>query len=90
MSELRTDMTATDQTASERRSGPERTCIVCMEGVYITKLESDATSGPGRLTRYGLQKREAGVLWHVESCSNCGHVLIFRRESKGLDQPDAP
>ncbi len=79
-------MTAVNLEATERRSGPERTCIVCIDGVYVTKLESDATSGPGRLTRYGLQKREEGVSWHVEACSNCGHVLIFRREWKGSDE----
>ncbi len=73
-------MTAVDRVHTERRSDPERTCIVCMEGVYVTKLESDARSGPGLLTRYGLQKREEGVMWHVEACSKCGHVLIFRRE----------
>ncbi len=78
-------MTAVDRMSTERRSGPERTCIVCMQGVYVTKLETDATSGPGRLTRIGLQKREEGVLWHVEACSKCGHVLIFRREWKDSD-----
>ncbi len=79
-------MTAVNPETSERRSGPERTCIVCMEGVYVTKLESDAASGPGRLTRYGLQKREEGVMWHVEACSRCGHVLIFRREWKDPEE----
>ena len=78
-------MTDIDHTTPERRAGPERPCIVCMDGLYVTKLESDATSGPGWLTRFGLQKREEGVLWHVEACNNCGHVLIFRREWKEVD-----
>ncbi len=70
-------MTTVNPETSERRSGPERTCIVCIDGVYVTKFDSD--------TGHGVQEPIRGVSWHVEACSNCGHVLFFRRDWK---QPD--
>ena len=73
-------MTAADRPRSERRSGPQRTCAVCMEGVYVTKLETDTVAGPGSLHRFGVDPDEPGVLWHVEACDYCGHVQIFRRD----------
>ena len=75
-------MTAVDPIAPERRSGPERTCTVCMEGLYVTKLETDVDSGQGSMKRVGVMPKTAGVLWHIEACSNCGHVQMFRRDWK--------
>ncbi len=73
-------MSAVQQPTVERRSTPVRTCGVCLDGVYVTRLETDAYAGPGVLRRVGIQSEEREVLWHVESCSSCGHVLIFRRD----------
>jgi hypothetical protein len=73
-------MAATQTPIGERRSQPERTCDVCLEGVYVTKLETDGYSGPGTLRRLGLTSGEMDVVWHVEACSNCGHVQVFRRD----------
>jgi hypothetical protein len=65
---------------AERRSMPERTCAVCLEGVYVTKLETDGYSGPSTLRRMGLTSGGMDVLWHVEACNRCGHVQVFRRD----------
>ncbi len=73
-------MSAAQQPIVERRSTPVRTCGVCLEGVYVTRLETDAYAGPGTLRRVGIQSAKREVLWHVESCSSCGHVQIFRRD----------
>ena len=73
-------MSAAQQPTVERRSTPVRTCGVCVDGVYVTRLETDAYAGPGALRRVGIHSVEREVLWHVESCSSCGHVQIFRRD----------
>ncbi len=73
-------MSAIQQPIVERRSTPVRTCGVCLGGVYVARLETDAYAGPGVLRKVGIQSEEREVLWHVESCSSCGHVLIFRRD----------
>lgn len=65
---------------AERRSMPDRTCIVCLDGVYVTRLETDSYAGRGSLSRFGVDSSSVDVLWHVEACNNCGHVLIFRRD----------
>ncbi|MCZ6915548.1 MAG: hypothetical protein O7I93_02125 [Gemmatimonadetes bacterium] len=64
----------------ERRSSPERGCEVCLKGVYVTRLETDSSSGAGALRQLGIDTSEQDVLWHVEGCNHCGHVLIFRRD----------
>ena len=71
----------------ERRSSPERGCEVCLNGVYVTRLETDSNSGVGPLERIGMDTSEQGVLWHVEGCNHCGHVLIFRRDWRKPDEP---
>jgi hypothetical protein len=58
-------MTATHKPTAERRSMPERVCSVCLQGVYVTKKETDDQSGEA---------------WHVEACTRCGHVQVFRRD----------
>ncbi len=73
-------MSVVQRPTVERRSTPVRTCGVCMDGVYVTRLETDAYAGPGVLQRVGIQSEEREVSWHVESCSSCGHVQIFRRD----------
>ena len=73
-------MSVVQQPTVERRSTAVRTCSVCLDGVYVTRLETDAYAGPGMLRRVGIQTEERDVLWHVESCSSCGHVQIFRRD----------
>ena len=73
-------MPVVHQPTVERRSMSVRTCSVCMDGVYVTRLETDAYAGPGALRRVGIDSSEAGILWHVESCERCGHVQIFRRD----------
>ena len=76
----RASMSVVQPPTVERRYSAERTCGVCLEGVYATRLETDAYAGPGMLRRVGIQSEEREVLWHVESCNNCGHVQIFRRD----------
>ena len=73
-------MATTQAPVRERRSQPERTCGVCFEGVYITKLETDGYSGPGTLRRLGLTSGDMDIIWHVEACNHCGHVQVFRRD----------
>ncbi len=73
-------MSVVQQPIVERRSTAVRTCGVCLDGVYVMRLETDAYAGPGVLRRVGIQTEEKDVLWHVESCSSCGHVQIFRRD----------
>jgi hypothetical protein len=73
-------MAVTQRPIGERRSQPERTCGVCLEGTYITKLETDGYSGPGTLRRLGLTSGDMDIIWHVEACSHCGHVQVFRRD----------
>ncbi len=73
-------MTASSRPSTERRSAARRRCSACLEGVYETRLETDAHAGPGSLTRVGVDETEQDVAWHVEACSRCGHVQIFRRD----------
>lgn len=54
---------------AERRSMPERPCIVCLEGVYVTRFEGNAD---------GIVTNDPDVTWHVEACNRCGHVQLFR------------
>ena len=68
---------------TERRSLPERPCIVCLQGVYVTRMETDSIAGSGGLQRFGIDPSERHVEWHVESCNHCGHVQIFRRDWGG-------
>lgn len=77
-------MTARQTSTGERRSQPERLCTMCLQGVYVTRLETDADSGDGGLQRFGFANA-ARVTWHVEACNRCGHVQVFRR-----DWRDAP
>lgn len=71
----------------ERRSSPERGCEVCLKGVYETRMETDSGAQEGVLRRFGIDSSEQDVLWHVEGCSHCGHVLIFRRDWRRPDEP---
>ncbi len=64
----------------ERRSSPVRTCDVCLDGVYVKRFETDAYAGPDVPRRVGFPSEKKEVRWHVESCSSCGHVQIFRRD----------
>jgi hypothetical protein len=78
-------MTVRETTPAERRSQPERLCTICLQGVYVTRLETDAESGPGMLHRFGLTN-VGDVTWHVEACDHCGHVQVFRRDWR--ERPD--
>lgn len=73
-------MAATQIPVTERRSQPERTCAVCLEGIYVTRLETDGYSGPGTLRRLGVTSSDTEIVWHVEACNRCGHVQVFRRD----------
>ncbi len=73
-------MSAIPRLRVERRSSPERGCEVCLKGVYVTRSETDSYSGGGPVERIGIDSPERDVLWHVEGCNHCGHVLIFRRD----------
>lgn len=72
-------MTSTQKSIGERRSMPERICHVCLQGSYVTRLETDSVAGPGSLRRLGITD-PGGDAWHVEACSHCGHVQAFRRD----------
>ena len=72
-------MTSTQRPIGERRSMPDRVCHVCLQGSYVTRLETDAVSGPGTLRRLGITD-PGDVAWHVEACDHCGHVQAFRRD----------
>ncbi len=63
----------------ERRSMPARTCGVCLDGVYVTRQETDANTGAGALQEIGIGLNEEHVQWHIESCDHCGHVQMFVR-----------
>jgi len=63
---------ATTAQAEDRRSIPERTCTVCLQGHYVTHVQTDPTPVPG--------KDSGRMPWHIEACSHCGHVQIFRRD----------
>ncbi len=73
-------MAAISRLHVERRSSPERGCEVCLKGVYETRMETDSYSGEGVLRRFGIEASDEDVMWHVEGCNHCGHVLIFRRD----------
>lgn len=73
-------MAATQQPAGERRSMPERVCSVCLMGTYTTRLETDNYSGEGALRHFGVTNGDRDVTWHVEACTHCGHVQVFRRD----------
>jgi hypothetical protein len=62
-------MSATAQPVGERRSMPDRVCEVCMQGTYVTREGQDYRRGDAPDSR-----------WHIEACSKCGHVQIFRRD----------
>ncbi len=53
----------------DRRSQPDRVCVVCLEGVYVVRDETDYRPPGG-----------AKSLWHIEACNKCGHVQFFRRD----------
>jgi hypothetical protein len=55
--------------ARDRRSQPDRVCIVCLEGVYTVRDQRDYTVPEGRKSS-----------WHIEACTKCGHVQFFRRD----------
>jgi len=57
---------------TDRRSNPERTCIVCLQGQYIVQVQRDATVDPAT--------GKVRMPWHIEACNRCGHVQIFRRD----------
>ena len=66
---------------TERRSMPgARACTVCLQGVYVTRMETDSGAGRGELQRFGIDLSERHVEWHVEACNHCGYVQIFRRD----------
>ncbi len=56
----------------DRRSNPERTCVVCLQGRYVVRIERDTTVDP--------ENGEMRMPWHIEACNRCGHVQIFRRD----------
>jgi hypothetical protein len=60
---------------SDRRSNPERTCIVCLQGQYVARIERDTSVEEG--------KDVMRMPWHIEACNRCGHVQIFRRDWGG-------
>ena len=80
-------MAAISRLHVERRSSPERGCEVCLKGVYQTRLETDSHSEEGVLRRFGIETSGEEVMWHIEGCNHCGHVLIFRRDWR---KPHAP
>lgn len=53
----------------DRRSLADRVCMVCLQGKYVTRSPSDFSHVDARK-----------VPWHIEACSSCGHVQIFRRD----------
>ncbi len=57
------------QPIRERRSDSDRVCIVCLQGRYVTREAHDYRRGDPENSP-----------WHVEACSNCGHVQLFRRD----------
>jgi hypothetical protein len=59
----------------DRRSQPDRVCIVCLEGVYAVRHESDYRPPDGPKS-----------LWHIEACTKCGHVQFFRRDWRKSDE----
>jgi len=63
------DSTIDRRRKSDRRSQPDRVCMVCLEGVYVVRDESDYRPPGG-----------ARSLWHIEACNRCGHVQFFRRD----------
>jgi hypothetical protein len=73
-------MAAISRLHVERRSSPERGCEVCLKGVYQTRMETDPHSEGGVLRRFGIEASGEDVMWHVEGCNHCGHVLMFRRD----------
>lgn len=54
---------------NDRRSQPDRVCMVCLEGVYVAREERDYRPPGGSKS-----------LWHIEACNKCGHVQFFRRD----------
>ena len=56
----------------DRRSNPERICIVCLQGNYVVRIPTDTTVEPGQDVMR--------MPWHIEACNCCGHVQIFRRD----------
>ena len=56
----------------DRRSHPERTCMVCLQGAYVVRIETDTTIDP--------ESEKMNMPWHIEACNRCGHVQIFRRD----------
>ncbi len=73
-------MAASESSNAERRSMPERPCIVCLEGEYVTRFEADAD---------GILTKEPNVTWHVEACTRCGHVQLFRYDWRGSPDVDS-
>ena len=55
--------------SQDRRSQPDRVCVVCLEGVYAVREEGDYRRPDGPVS-----------LWHIEACTKCGHVQFFRRD----------
>lgn len=62
-------MSQQDHPVRDRRSNPDRTCSVCLQGRYVTRSGHEFSKGGGDKTP-----------WHVEACSYCGHVQLFRRD----------
>ena len=47
---------------TERRSMPgARACTVCLQGVYVTRMETDSVAGRGELQRFGIDLSERHV-----------------------------
>jgi hypothetical protein len=53
----------------DRRSQPDRVCVVCLEGVYTVREEREYRQPDGPVSP-----------WHIEACTRCGHVQFFRRD----------
>jgi hypothetical protein len=53
----------------DRRSDSDRICVVCLQGYYVTRAAEDYR-----------EKDPERSPWHVEACTNCGHVQLFRRD----------
>jgi hypothetical protein len=60
--------------AKDRRSVPERVCVVCLEGEYVVRSQEDFHQSDAPRSN-----------WHIEACTNCGHVQFFRRDWRRHD-----
>lgn len=59
-----------------------RQCVICVQGIHATRMETDACAGRGWLREFGVLSGEESVLW---LCDNSGMSDIQTGFALGIE-----